>query len=404
MRWLVIWLVLAGAYVATSGIDAVEGERYGGDEPHYLLIAESIVSGGEIDLADDYAARSYDGFFGGVLRPDGKPTEGRLHEPHGVGLPLLIAPAYAVAGADGAVVALAALAALAFVLGGLLARRVVPEPWVAGGTLLVGLSAPALAYGSSVHPDLLAGGVLAGAVLLAALAREEARLRWVYGSAFLLAALPWLGVKFLPAALVVLVALVLWTYRNGRRLTALIASEVVFASLVIYATVNEQFYGGPTPYSALAGDASPTGADTVAEHLERLPRLLTLWVDPGFGLVRWAPVLLIGFVALWRLWRSRRERLARAVPGRAAEEAAALLALATAGAVLAVAVFAAPEAGGDWLGPRHLVAVLPLAVLFVAWGLRHVPKPAAYVVAAASLAISVVVVADLAGGGSWAGA
>lgn len=373
MRWVVIWLVLAGAYLACAGVDAVPGERYGSGEALHLVVADSIVSG-----------------------------EGLRAEPQGVGLALVAAPAYAIGGAGAAAALLAGLAALAFVLGGLLARLVVPEPWVGWGTLLLGLSAPALAYGSAIHPELLAGGTLAAAVLFAVRAREQARLRWVYGSAALLAWLPWLGVKYLPAALVVLAALVVWTHRAGRRLTALIAAEVVAASLVVFATVNEPLYGGPTPYSALPEGVSATGADTAVEYLERVPRLATLLADPEFGLLRWTPALLIGVFALASLWRSRREGLARAVPGRAGEEAAALLALATAAAIFLVAVFVAPVAGGDWLGPRHAIAILPLAVLFVAWGLRHAPKPVALAAVAANVAVAGVLLAQVAGGGSWA--
>ena len=35
----------------------------------------------------------------------------------------------------------------------------------------------------------------------------------------------------------------------------------------------------------------------------------------GFGVLRWAPVLLLAFAGLWWLWRSRRDHLARAVSG-----------------------------------------------------------------------------------------
>ena len=58
----------------------------------------------------------------------------------------------------------------------------------------------------------------------------------------------------------------------------------------LYATLNERLYGGPTPWSATARGVTATGAQTAADYLERVPRLLMLWVDPGVGLLRWAPI------------------------------------------------------------------------------------------------------------------
>ena len=43
-----LWAVLFAAYAATLGIDAFQASDYGGDEPHYLLAAESIVSDGDL--------------------------------------------------------------------------------------------------------------------------------------------------------------------------------------------------------------------------------------------------------------------------------------------------------------------------------------------------------------------
>ena len=46
-RTLALWLLLFAAYAATLGLSAFGASDYGGDEPHYLLAAESIVEDGE---------------------------------------------------------------------------------------------------------------------------------------------------------------------------------------------------------------------------------------------------------------------------------------------------------------------------------------------------------------------
>ena len=210
----------------------------------------------------------------------------------------------------------------------------------------------------------------------AARARAPAFGSAVVGAA-LLAALPWLGPKYLLPAAPIAIELVRWTARRGRRTAALAAAEIMVASVVVYATINDRLFGGLTPYSATASGRSPTGADTLWEHVERLPRLAGLWIDRDVGLLRWAPVLGLSGFAAWLLWRSRRAHLARLVEARADAEAAAELALWVWGAVLFVAAFAAPSISGEWFAGRQVVAGLPLAAALCAWGLRHAPRTGA---------------------------
>src|SRR5215213_844813 len=112
-RTLALWLLLFGVYAGTIGLDAFARSDYGGDEPHYLLAAESLVEDGDVDVVDEYAGRAYADFYPHELRPHGRKTAGRLNEPHGVGFPLLIAPAWALGGARAVELFLAAIAALA---------------------------------------------------------------------------------------------------------------------------------------------------------------------------------------------------------------------------------------------------------------------------------------------------
>ena len=102
---------------------------------------------------------------------------GRSVEPQGIGFPLLIAPAYALGGANAVEAFLAAIAALGFVLAAAVGRRMVPEPWASGAALLVGLSPPALAHATAVYPEAAAGTALAGAALCALRVRERPGVR-----------------------------------------------------------------------------------------------------------------------------------------------------------------------------------------------------------------------------------
>ena len=67
-RTLALWLLLFAAYAATLGLSAFGASDYGGDEPHYLLAAESIVEDGNVDVLDEYADRAYADFYPYALR------------------------------------------------------------------------------------------------------------------------------------------------------------------------------------------------------------------------------------------------------------------------------------------------------------------------------------------------
>src|SRR4051812_9665402 len=215
-RGVALWLVLFAAYAATLGIDATPGERFAPREAHQLLSAESVVSGGFVDLRDEYATRAWRRFSDTPLRPTAAPFRGRLLEPQGVGFALVIAPAYALGGPVLVELWLAALFALAFVLGAALARRLVPEPWASTGALVVGLSPPALVAATAVSPEG-AGALAITAAALAALALRD-RPRYVVGlvCALALAVAPWLAIELGATAAVCAFALARWLRRRSR--------------------------------------------------------------------------------------------------------------------------------------------------------------------------------------------
>jgi hypothetical protein len=403
-RAALIWLVLFAAYAATLGLDSFDASDYGGDEPHYLLAAESLVGEGDIDLRDEYAQREYSDFYPHELDPHGTLTSGRLHEPHGAGFPMLIAPAFALAGADGVEVFLAALAALAFALGYLLAVRVAPDPWASGATLAIGLSPPALAYGSAVYPELVAGAIYAGAGLCVAAMHESPRRRYAFGCFALLGLLPWLGTKYVLVGVVIGVLAARVLIRRGRGTLALVGAEVAGFSVALYVSVNDALYGGITPYSADVVGETATDADFPLGYLERSYRLVALWIDRDYGLVRWAPVIALCFLGAWLFYRTRREGLGRIVPEHLRAEAVAGLCLAACAAQVAVAAFLAPTMFGFWFPGRHVLAALPLGVPLAAWGLRRVPRAGA-ALALIGVAASVWLYADVrAGDGGLAAA
>ena len=231
--------------------------------------------------------------------------------PQGLGFPLLLAPVHALGGATLCVIVLAAVAALAFVLGAALARRVVPDPWATWAALLAGASPVALGHATVVVPALLAGALLAGASLCALAMRERPLMRHAFGGAALLAVLPWLDPWLLVPAAPVAVLLARWTARRGRTLIALGTAEIQLASLVFYVSLNERLYGGVSPLAALDGPATgASSARRVRSSASRGSRCSSWTRRTGCCAGRRSCAL--AFVGTVLLVRSRRERLGAA--------------------------------------------------------------------------------------------
>ena len=140
-------------YSASIDIRATRDASITADEPFYLVTTQSLLQDGDLDLRNQYAARSYESFFD---HPDGLWTQsvpladGRVLSPHNVGLAVLLLPGFAVDGLVGAQVQVVLTAALTWALAFVLALRFTgARPWLVWlATVAVALSAT----GSSTPP------------------------------------------------------------------------------------------------------------------------------------------------------------------------------------------------------------------------------------------------------------
>jgi hypothetical protein len=376
-RALLLWALLFACFAAGTGLRAGAGQDLSPAEAHVLLAADSIVHGHGGDLTAEYRSAAWRKFSVRELHPTARPVHGRLYEPPGLGLPLLIAPAYAIGGRIAVELFLAALAAAGFVLAAQLARRLVPEPWATAAAVVTALSPPAMVAATTIAPDAAAATALAAAALLALHVRESPRLATAAWSAAFLSALPWLGLAFLGPGAVVAWALARWLRRRRRGVAGFVAVEIVLFSAVVFVSVADKLYGGLTPYASAVAHDAPTGASGLGAHLARAPRLLGALIDRDAGLVRWAPFALMAFAALWLLARSRRGRLARVISEQTDVEVAAAFLAATCAAALLVAAFLYPTIAGPFAPARPLVCVLPLGAALAAWALRRFPRTGA---------------------------
>lgn len=312
-----------------------------GDEPHYLMVAESLLRDRDLSLEKDYAEGRYRAFHDEALEPHyrvrGK--RGEIYSLHAVGLSLLILPAYAFGGYPGASLFMALVAAL-------LARetREMVRDWSASDGLAeavgwaVALSPPLLHYAGLVFTEIPAA--LGVAFAMRRLTRGSPGSAWAVGA--VLAFLPWLNVRYAALA-VLLLAYGLWTRGNTRDRLALAVPMVL--SAVGIATYHFVLYGFFDP-SRVYGRRPEFALQTLPEGF---PGLL---VDQEFGLLVYAPLFALalpGFLQLWR--KDRRETL---------------LGLGLVGAVFLTAGTWHMWRGG-WNPPaRFLVPIVPVLALAVA--------------------------------------
>jgi hypothetical protein len=286
-----------------------------GDEPHYLLAAQSLVVDGDLNLKNNYQDRQYTAFYDAAyLDPHIKVVSESTWLPtHDVGFPLLIAPAYALGGRKGVMVWMAFMGALMATQLFLLGWEVSGTKW-AGGAAWLGLafSAPLSLYVLQIYPEL-AGSLVVTYASRHILGTSEwlggntGRPYWtwlrVLATALALTLLPWLSGRYLPI-LVWLVVLLVWRQRTTRRVW-LICGGLAFASVLAYLGTNFALYGGPAPAAASTGNAVSTGFADVA--IPQIWRGLAAWLfDQQRGLFVYGPILIIAVVALPHLWRIRK--------------------------------------------------------------------------------------------------
>ena len=287
---------VAGLIVAiVSGAAAVHFQDVlpGGDEPHYLVITQSLMRDGDLQIENNHVRGDYLAYYPSELRPDylRRGVNRQIYSIHAPGLSAIVIPAFLVGGYPGVVVFLIVCGALGSALSWWLGYRMTGDAvaaWV--GWAVVATSITFIVHTFTVFPDGLSGVcVLVG--LWALLLRGDVP-AWRLGvQASAVALLPWLHTRNAPVALVIglAVAWSLWRQRAKRALVAwLVPLSIGALSWLAFFKV---VYGAFDP-SAPYGGYTQSG-------LGNIPRgIVGLLFDQQFGLLAYAPALAIGIVGI----------------------------------------------------------------------------------------------------------
>lgn len=339
-----------------------------GDEPHYLVIADSLRHDGDLKIENNHRARQYLDYFPGEMKPDylRRGVDGQIYSIHAPGLPAVILPAYALFGYRGAVAFLALLAAAATGLAWRLCFTLTGRADAAWfGWAAAALPVPVLFHASSIYPDGVGAIlVLTGAAALIHAERLTVPRALLHGAG--LALLPWLHTRFVLLAValaICILARLAMRVRIDRARTATAAAAFVAvpaASAAAWFGFFYVVYGTPDP-------SAPYGTYTQSALAHIAPGVTGLLFDQQFGLISNAPIYLASVCGLgWLIFRNPRVWAAEAgadasSPRRFAIEVLIVVVPYT----LAVAMYR--MWWGGWSAPaRFLTPVLPLLALAAA--------------------------------------
>ena len=308
--WLVVDQVsdvriagLIGATLLALGLIVVPYHRTvqptASDEPHYLIVMQSLVLDHDLDLANDYAGDRYLGYYPAKIDDiHGIHVGNAIYSIRDLGLVFLGVVPFAIGERTGVLALLCVAGALLAVQLYLLLRDLAFDKRVAFlAVAAVVFTHPVLTYTAEVYPELLAA--LAFVTAVRALRRgPRSTIADLAFASFCVGTLPWLTTRAWFA--VIGVGLVM-AYRALRPFGVgrIVAGAAPAAALVLLLSyLNYRQFGLFMPSA---------GYFLIREQQQVLafaPQVgaLGLFFDRTFGLIGRAPLYLLAFLGLHALW------------------------------------------------------------------------------------------------------
>lgn len=318
-RWTLAILL---ASLVSSGLVAERFTRTvlfpGGDEPHYLVIAQSLWRDGDLRIENNHQRADYEEYFHRPLAPHylTRGVDRQIYSIHPIGMPVLMTPVYAMGGYDLVVWALVLLGAITMAVAWRLAWAVTGSASAATfGWAVIALGAPWIFNTFAVYPEVPAAcaTMLAFSLTTGWHASHAHRtpnavpaVRW-WLAGIAIACLPWLSTKYvvMAAALGAVSLARAWLplpadaaarTRATTRTLAVVLPNIV--SLALWFGFFKWIWGTFSP-------GAPYGSQRET-RLEYLPAGGPgLLFDQEYGIVVFAPALLMVLPGLWALYRQR---------------------------------------------------------------------------------------------------
>ena len=333
-----------------------------GDEPQYLMVAESLVRDHDLALDQDFKEERYRAFFSRPLEPHFRirGPQGQIYSLHAVGLSILILPAYWLAGYAGASCFMALLAALLVRELRRLVRALFGDDALAEGTAwILGLSPPLIHFAGLIFTEIPAAFLVCVGLRTAVFGRKPAS---IASAALCAAALPWLNVRYSILSVAVVIALLTRLWSDSRSTGSVGAAVrllrapagILSGSALALSLYHFELWGFFDP-RRVYGRNREFSLDILPEGLPGL------FLDQEFGLLVYAPIFILALAGVPPLWRRQR-------------------ALAIAGLFAVCGVIATASVWPMWRGgfnppARFLVPLISILAMGLAWVLRKGVRP-----------------------------
>lgn len=305
-----VWLIAFGLFSLASVVITLQGVHLSGDEPHYIMITQSLIEDGDFDLRNNIEEKTYLDYLPIAVRFHGGEYEGKFYSFHLPGLSFLLIPFYwlfKVLGIGSFIppplyFRLAASIINAFFALCLfyLLKMKFPEKDITGFWLLVLVMFPLIFHGNHLYPELPAATLMMAAYLLTFGKKKNYLLAGLF-----LSLIPWFHVKYIPP-LGILGLAILFGIFNARRpfhpfekekITAVVKLAVfpiiVFALILIY---SKTLYGALSPTNIF-----PKESYWSVPWLLRIKVFLAYFLDQRDGLLFYSPLFFLLFFSFKNL-------------------------------------------------------------------------------------------------------
>jgi hypothetical protein len=324
LAFIALLLTNGGVLLMTS-----QGKSFGGDEPHYLLIAHSLIKDGDLDLANNYQNADYKAYMPPQvsLQPHTAPAKkkGVLYSFHSPGIAILLLPFYALGLALGKGMLIFLVRFGMSLIGAFLGIQIylyAREAWnrerlALGLWILVTLTAPIFFYATHIYTEIVVAAF--GLFVFRRLRSPRAiNARGLALIGFLLASFIWfhaLKYVFIQAPLFLFALWGIWKSSEAKNRFGRLAAFFIPAGLCFAAYFSLQYiiYGSFNP-TAVSFQGAMNGRQTMGflnTLLTGIPfklrweTLAGYFLDQRDGLLLYAPIYFFAFLGMVAMFRSK---------------------------------------------------------------------------------------------------
>jgi hypothetical protein len=311
-RPMVVWFMAFIVFALAAVVLYRQGIHLSGDEPHYIMITQSLVEDGDFDLKNNMEEKTYYRYLPVELRFHGGDYKGKYRSFHLPGVSLLLIPFYwlfhvldlgkvLAPALYFRLVAAVLNAFFAFCLFYILKRKF-PDRDITGFWLLVLCLFPLVFHAVHLYPELPAATLMMGAYLFTFGDKKNYLL-----AGLLLSLIPWFHVKYIPPLLVLAAAILYRLFKPFRPFWPLEKGKVkgllqfVFfpvIGVILLVIYSKTLYGSYSPT-----DIFPKESYWSVPWLLRLKVFLAYFLDQRDGLLFYSPLFFLFFFS----WKRRLE-------------------------------------------------------------------------------------------------